>query len=482
MEKSINPDFSGNLIIWDIPCTFSFSKGYSLLIKPFESETDTFIQKCKELNGNFNGLDWIHGKSVFEYDYAFHPADEQGHGSYYRGTLTLIIDIVLQAFNPKGHEGNYLYDYIDLQGFRAIDFSGRAVDAVFPPKAVVEKTYGKDRKIEWKHYNDYAKEFDTEIKGKPCKLFFTTAIDRDYIDKDTNSLGTIYSIVRLEFDDRQDISMIEPCWQAVCTFLAFCTGQFNVTNLSIGLWDAKKGPGKLDLFGNIDCIINCDEVEDIRSIYPSYYRLPISILGEKVGTLFHLLSDKEAKPVLGFLRKTNTDITIDRNKIRDLCTAFEREFDLRSEELSDSNVVALVSNLQDTVKQFRQDHPTAIDDDEYNYISSSISVISRPARKKIICIHNRYKHTVDKHILDYRLFSPDTPPNTSDEQTEKDIGWLVKTRNSITHSAGIVDNEIPNLIFSRLKVSLLCSVLERASYSREEIKEIMNSYFKGTVY
>ncbi len=323
MEKSINPDFSGNLIIWDIPCTFSFSKGYSLLIKPFESEKDTFIQKCKEFNGNFNGLDWIHGKSFFEYDYAFHPADEQGLGSYYRGTLTLVIDIVLQAFNPKGHEGNYLYDYIDLQGFRAIDFSGRTVDAVFPPKAVVEKTYGKDRKIEWKHYNDYAKEFDTEIEGEPCKLFFTTAIDRDYIDKDTNSLGTIYSIVRLEFDDRQDISMIEPCWQAVCTFLAFCTGQFNVTNLSIGLWDAKKGPGKLDLFGNIDCIINCDEVEDIRSIYPSYYRLPISILGEKVGTLFHLLSDKEAKPVLGFLRKTNTDITIDRNKIRDLCTAFE---------------------------------------------------------------------------------------------------------------------------------------------------------------
>ena len=66
MEKSINPDFSGNLIIWDIPCTFSFSKGYSLLIKPFESEKDTFIQKCKEFNGNFNGLDWIHGKSIFE--------------------------------------------------------------------------------------------------------------------------------------------------------------------------------------------------------------------------------------------------------------------------------------------------------------------------------------------------------------------------------------------------------------------------------
>ena len=481
MINSIEKDFTGRLTMWGINCSFAFSIGFLLAIRPVESETETFVNKCRTFKGNFDSLDWVYGKSFADLDYAFHPSAEQGPACFFRGTLMLVIDIVLQATNAKNPDGEYLFDYIDLQGFTAIDFTGKAVDAVFLPKAVLVKTPGRNRKIEWMHYDDYSKAFDTEVEGTPCKLVFSTFVDRDDFDLETNSLGAIHSIIRLIFPERQDLSMIEHCWEAVCAFLAFCVGQLNVTTLSVGLWD-QKNPDKLDLFGNIDCIINSDKVDDIQSIYPTTYRFPVSILGEKVGQLFQLLNDKTRKPVLGFLRKTNSDIAVDRNKIRELCTACETEFDYRKEELSDSEINALVNALRTTVKQYKIDHPDAIAKDEYGYISSSISAISKPARKKILCIHKKYKDFVDSHFAGFTMFTPNDHPNVSDKQTEEDIGWLTKTRNSITHSAGVIDTEIPNYIFARLKVSVLCSILERASYSLEEIREIIDQYFSGIIF
>lgn len=482
LASQIEKNCSGLLTIWGIKCTFSFSEGYLLEIRPVEAEAEAFKDKCQELKNNYDSLDWIHGQTSREYDVAFLPSERQGSLCYFMGTLTLVISIVLQTRNFKGSDGQYLYAYKDLQGFNAIDFMGNAVDLIFPPKAAIKRSAIKDHRIEWLPYTESGREYDTIIQGVACKLIFTILIDREDLDLESTSLGTIRSTIRLAFSERQDLSMIEPCWQAICTFLSFCVGQYNVTNLDIGLWDEEKNPGMLNFFGNIACAINDDKGEDIRIVYPAYYRFQINSLGEKIGLLFHLLNDVEGRPILGFLPRKNTDITVDRNKIRDLCTALEVEYDYRKEELSDSWINELVVQLKETVKQFRQTNPDKIDDNENSYINSSISAISRPARKKLLRIFNRYKSIIDKYADLFRplVFSYQT--NTSDEATEKDIGWIVKTRNSITHSAGITDTVIPNRIYDRLKISVFCSILERASYSMAEIETIIEKYFQGDNY
>lgn len=113
------------------------------------------------------------------------------------------------------------------------------------------------------------------------------------------------------------------------------------------------------------------------------------------------------------------------------------------------------------------------------YIHSSLSVISWPLRKKIFCIYSRYKNIIEKHTADMFLHTAANRIDTSTEATEKDIGWIVKTRNNVTHSIGHTDSIIPNLIYNRLTIALFCSLLERTGYSIEEISQIIRSYFEG---
>mgnify|MGYP007083639567 FL=1 len=69
--------------------------------------------------------------------------------------------------------------------------------------------------------------------------------------------------------------------------------------------------------------------------------------------------------------------------------------------------------------------------------------------------------------------------NFSEDKTRDDIKWLVKLRNSITHSSAFTEQDIPNAIYSRLRVAVYCSVFTRAGYSSAEIAAIVNAYFNG---
>ena len=471
LSNSIKSVLTGNIEFWDMDCQFVFSEGYLLKVKPNIDEKASFEDKCKETKGNYDNIGWLYGKSDSDHEVAFLLSERQFF-CYNKGTLTFVVDVVLDVLNIKTADGNYLYEYCDLHGFTAIDFAGKAVDAVFPPKLVINRNSGNKNVIEWLPCSEYAREFDVEIENKPCKLIFSTVVDRQDMEMETNGLGSIHSIIRLEFTERQHISMILDCWKAISTFLTFCVGQYNVTNYDIGLWDEKKDVGKLDLFGQISCKINNDKKEDIVTRYPGYHRFLIESLGEKTGELFRILADKEKRPILDYLQRTNSDFSVTRDKIRDLCTAFEVEYDYWKYSLSDPNIDALVEKLKETIEKYKNDNPETIDKNGYSYINSSVSVISRPARKKIQCIYSKYSEIIDKH--------KSKQVDVSAEATEKDIGWIVKVRNNITHSTGITETQIPNTIFFRLKLALFCSVFERAGYSLEEIKTLVDDYFEGT--
>lgn len=295
----------------------------------------------------------------------------------------------------------------------------------------------------------------------------------------TTSLGKLRSILRIEFDRPQSISLIEECWQATCYFLSFCTGHFNVTDLKVSLWD-NKTPKIYGAPGIVRCQVNSEKIENIKFQEVPYSRFQIDWLGTRVGQLFELIGCAYSRPHLGFLPKTNADINVDSHKIRDICTAFEVEYGFRACEFESLDTKELVARLKETIKRYRDDHPKQLSEDVYNSAYNSLSFISLPAREKVWRIYSQFKEVIDSGFKEMSRFSG-TILNLTEAQTRADIQWLVRLRNNITHAPKTTEQDIPNAIYSRLRVAIYCSTLVRAGYPIEEIAAIIKAYFSGRV-
>lgn len=295
--NKVQNHFMGTLNMWGTKCVFSFSEGYSLEIKPENESAEVFYEKCKDLKGNFDNLGWIYGLSNWGENVAFCPAKRQGPFSYIKGTLSLIVDIVLSCYSLKDSEEANKEE--KLHRFNAIDFCGESIDAVFSPKCIFESKSFTENRIEWSSVEDYAKAFKTVVGEIPCTIIFTVFVDRKDVEPNETSLGALRSILRLEFEDSQDVSLIEECWLSVCYFLTFCTGHFNVSDLDISLWDEKRPIGTYGAPGVIACQINNAKVENIKYTGQPYNRFQVSWLNDKVGHLFELIACKNSRPILG---------------------------------------------------------------------------------------------------------------------------------------------------------------------------------------
>lgn len=274
-------------------------------------------------------------------------------------------------------------------------------------------------------------------------------------------------------------SLIEECWQATCYFLSFCTGHFNVTDLKVSLWD-NKTPKIYGAPGIVRCQVNSEKIENIKFQEVPYSRFQIDWLGTRVGQLFELIGCADSRPHLGFLPKTNADINVDSHKIRDICTAFEVEYGFRACEFESLDTKELVARLKETIKRYRDDHPKQLSEDVYNSAYNSLSFISLPAREKVWRIYSQFKEVIDSGFKEMSRFSG-TILNLTEAQTRADIQWLVRLRNNITHAPKTTEQDIPNAIYSRLRVAIYCSTLVRAGYPIEEIAAIIKAYFSGRV-
>jgi hypothetical protein len=468
MLDMIKDNFAGRVTLFGLDCFFAFSDGYSLKIIPKTEEIEVLKGKCKEWGNNFDTLGWLYGVDNNGYDVAFGLYKQQSPVTCYEGALTFVVDIVQQTLNGEHYERK------DLKGFTSIDFTGNAVAAIFNPKTAIDRENKDRHRIIWLPVEKYAKAYATELNGKRCNLIFTVIIDRQDLTIDNIDLGKMHSVIRLEFEERQDLLMIEPCWQAVCTLLSFCVGQYNVADLRVGLWDEKRKVNIAGFESPIYCRINNDKVKSVEVQHPAYYRFQADYLGDKMGRLFKVLNDKNTMPILSFLPKNNYDIFIDRNKIRDLCTALEVEYKYGEGVTPDPQVVSLVNALKSAVTKFRATNPRVFDDEErfYSYVFGALEHIRLPAATKLWHVYCKYSETIAKEIK----WGAMTPFNCSETQTKKDIGWIVRIRNDITHSSEFTEAEIPNAIYARLRLAVYCSILERSGYPLEEIANIMNKY------
>lgn len=472
LTNTTKSNIVGRLSIFEIDCSFALLDGYSLKIIPNPEDVALFESKCKEIAHEFHSLGWIHGVDDWGWDVAFLLSEQQIPACYHDKTLTLISDVVLRTLNSKDIGGEYIHNYRDLKGFTAIDFTGNAVDAIFSPKLAIKTGHAANGRLEWLSPKEYTKSFSTILNAIECNLIFTVIVDRQFLSMDTTNLGKLYSVIRLEFSERQDIAMMETCWQAVCTLLTFCLGAQNITDTHVGLWDEAQLVGTAPSNAPITCKINTEKIEGVQYQHPSNYRFQVDYFGEKLGILFKLLNCEKTRPILYFLPETNTDTYVTRNKIRDLCTSLEVEFDYLGEKVTNQIVADLVDQLKKHVKDFRKNNPDLLEESTYTYIFSSLGHISLPAKEKLWCVYKRYATIIDHEIMQTMLSI-----DCTESQTREDIAWLVKLRNNITHSVGLTMSQIPNAIYSRLKLAVFCSILERAGYTLIEISNIMSKYF-----
>lgn len=282
-------------------------------------------------------------------------------------------------------------------------------------------------------------------------------------------LQAVESIDR-RLDDQNDISFYD--YGAIA-------GHFNVTDLKVSLWD-NKTPKIYGAPGIVRCQVNSEKIENIKFQEVPYSRFQIDWLGTRVGQLFELIGCADSRPYLGFLPKTNADINVDSYKIRDICTAFEVEYGFRACEFESSDTKELVVRLKETIKRYRDDHPKQLSEDVYNSAYNSLSFISLPAREKVWRIYSQFKEVIDSGFKEMSRFSG-TILNLTEAQTRTDIQWLVQLRNNITHAPKTTEQDIPNAIYSRLRIAIYCSTLVRAGYPIEEIAAIIKAYFSGRV-
>lgn len=328
------------------------------------------------------------------------------------------------------------------------------------------------KNLKWDENEHYSIELGSE--SFPLFKFCFDYITRQYIDV------TTIAAAAAAFDKKKlYVSLIEECWQATCYFLSFCTGHFNVTDLKVSLWD-NKTPKIYGAPGIVRCQVNSEKIENIKFQEVPYSRFQIDWLGTRVGQLFELIGCADSRPHLGFLPKTNADINVDSHKIRDICTAFEVEYGFRACEFESLDTKELVARLKETIKRYRDDHPKQLSEDVYNSAYNSLSFISLPAREKVWRIYSQFKEVIDSGFKEMSRFSG-TILNLTEAQTRADIQWLVRLRNNITHAPKTTEQDIPNAIYSRLRVAIYCSTLVRAGYPIEEIAAIIKAYFSGRV-
>jgi hypothetical protein len=78
-----------------------------------------------------------------------------------------------------------------------------------------------------------------------------------------------------------------------------------------------------------------------------------------------MLNSKNTRPILSFLLRTNIDSCVDQDKVRELCTALEVEYEYKKVEFADSGVASLIRKLKETVKDYKKEDPGILDDSTY---------------------------------------------------------------------------------------------------------------------
>lgn len=364
-------------------------------------------------------------------------------------------------------------DKYDCGYFNKISFQGGIVNSLFSPERVIANN--KALYI-WKDDDDETKgkmaiEFEpfckTDIQksislfGQVVELSLGTNRPGTPAMRKGNSqsldLGEINSLLTLTFAEKQPITefiKFHNLFQKLFSFLAVQNNIWFETSLEI---PDKKGKGYNDsahcyIFDNFE---NYCEMGSRRVI-------PIENLMDNIEKLLNVFSSQREYPYLQFLPSNNKEIgSIDFNKIRDLCTAFEKEFGLSNLKL-DKVLERLISELKTNVKNFAEKE--TIDKGTLDLVNGAIGHLSNPLRSKMRLMYENYKNIIDEIFSNNKIYK-----NCS--FSEDEFQKFVKLRNDITHAGNTLWSDNVGIVYSIVEVMIYLACFDRMGVNIDLVKK-----------
>jgi len=345
----------------------------------------------------------------------------------------------------------------ELSYFDAIKFSGDSVNIVYNPKIALKHSgYSKESpgviSIETKPFSDYTKEYDVSIDGQKAKLKFSIEQDGKSGDMLTPELGSLTSVIRLEFDEKQPLNMIENSYIQMSGLIKFLVGRQNV-RFGTSLMQKDKS-GRYETVA--ECFIH-DGYEDSCNVR-FHNAISLTHLGNKLPNLYKLFGEKDKSPYLNFLPRSNKEAPyVSYTDVYDICTALEKEYGLKKYKAPlDAATEKLLDKLKTDVKECKSTDPNG-NDRLYDAANSSIGYINFPLAERIwyLC----------EQSLDTTL------TKEKRDKLKEDVVAFVKLRNKSAHD-GIVNWGESTKILTTLLRTFYCAVLTRADYSTDEAKRL----------
>ncbi len=360
--------------------------------------------------------------------------------------------------------------YGDIKEFDAISFAAGAINTIYNPKiAALEPVSESDiliqdgaRTIKVKPFDDYTHTAAVEIDGEKAKLLYSVYHSGEDGDTRTPFLGTLTSMIRLEFNNPQDILKIRRYYSVIHSLLAFCVRQNNV-GFEVTLHRKLEGR----YHKTEECKID-DGYEDYCE--REYHTvIPITGFQNYLAKLIELICDGDIDHLTALLPESNKRLqSINITNVQDICTALEIEYrlcDSPDKLIKDTFIGELKKDIRATIKKFVSNHPE-IDVDTETTIGSCFNHLDLTLREKIAFLYGKHQAVIDPLIIKKQLPTIDAAG----------IGEFVKLRNKKTHTGKVEWNESADLYIIFLALVYAC-VMQRIGLSEDEIGANLSPLF-----
>lgn len=424
---------------------------------------------------------WIFGLDENNYDVAFLCNNNVAH----RNIKERIYKYSLSV--PVVIKSNKNMTSTDLGNFDGLCFSGGVINHLYPFSKAL--SYKSDS-IVFEDPNKYTITFNANLDSQKVKV--TLSIDTSTaksISLITNTLGSVNSYIRLEFNESQSIEKLTYYEDVVQRFLSFCVGMKNTgveTKLlqkNIQKTIQKTTCSTLESVGS--CLFNYNYSDVASKDLMSVLRL--DILGDYIAPLLEMFDNKKKQPYLEFLPSSNQEASfIHFTQICMLYTALEREYGKHNFTIDEDKAL---TEYQLKLNEFVS--KTSVDNLDNKYIDSikkAINGLSVPAgNARLIIFYNRYREYMslicERYIdLPYGKFEREAISKIfSEEDFEAEIKKFVKLRNDITHQ-GVFEWKERADIYAHLYLIFCFSVLERAGMEPTKASSILSWLFSKNFY
>ena len=469
MKKEIPENFIGYLDLQGqgnskYDCFFSVNE-YKVSIVPKDDDAKLYISTILNARTSSKTLNkWIFGEIPLGGKVAFYARELFADRLLpQEGTLHFYASIILKGDSD-----------VDISTFEKIEFFGGIVNILYSPSKA-EKSFGEPGSTGIRPSKDYTKEFNICIDNENIDVRFSITVITSSGRNRITDRSKSYSTLSFAFATPKTLDDLLKYYTYARTIFSFLTFTANVSfGTSIftsvdRMYVTAERERTISRHVSIDTKINDGFVDYSNDTLDSWTKvIDIEKLTPNISRLFEVLYYE----YLLFLPKQNKDqYIIYHHNVVDICSCLEREFKNLSNMLP-----ATEQNILDDAKALHKDikeliNKKSCDDkvkDKALALISNLRKFQPSLKEKVMVVYTKFYNVMD--------FVANISVNFPDGSFESKIGVFNKLRNNTAHDGEIILGDNVS-IYKHLILLVYISILHRAGYDDEAIKQILEIPF-----